>query len=139
VQRRVAAGLPVEAPGLRTAYGDVNFIVLGDVGRRVSGLPLDVHAQRRILEVPSAANRDDLGTGGAVGHTGYTGTGLWVDHEQSRFVVILSNRVHLGEQGDARPLRRQLPALLSGLAPPRPGVSTGRDFLRAQGSATQAL
>jgi len=31
----------------------------------------------------------------SIGHTGFTGTGLWIDLERSRFTVLLSNRVHL--------------------------------------------
>ncbi|MEM0961747.1 MAG: serine hydrolase, partial [Bacteroidota bacterium] len=30
----------------------------------------------------------------AFGHTGFTGTSLWVDPETSLFVVLLTNRVH---------------------------------------------
>lgn len=30
------------------------------------------------------------------GHTGFTGTSLWVDPERGLFVVLLTNRVHLG-------------------------------------------
>jgi CubicO group peptidase (beta-lactamase class C family) len=30
----------------------------------------------------------------AFGHTGFTGTSLWIDPEQDLFVILLSNRVH---------------------------------------------
>jgi CubicO group peptidase (beta-lactamase class C family) len=30
----------------------------------------------------------------AIGHTGFTGTSLWIDPEQDLYVVLLSNRVH---------------------------------------------
>jgi CubicO group peptidase (beta-lactamase class C family) len=30
----------------------------------------------------------------AIGHTGFTGTSLWIDPEQDRYVVLLTNRVH---------------------------------------------
>lgn len=30
----------------------------------------------------------------AIGHTGFTGTSLWIDWEQDLYVVVLSNRVH---------------------------------------------
>jgi uncharacterized protein YbbC (DUF1343 family)/CubicO group peptidase (beta-lactamase class C family) len=250
VLRRVAADPPVDAPGLRTVYGDVNFIVLGEVVRRVSGVPLETYARRRILAplgmrdsgflpgvavrsrtaptagqegiplrgvvhdptargmggvaghaglfasagdvvrfaqallkrrtllaprsvealqqaqapegtpgdpaprglgwelaAPLVANRDALFAAGAVGHTGYTGTGLWIDFAQGRFIVVLSNRTHPDGQGDARPLRRQVLALVSSLSPPRPGpaaawrpprsaVLSGLDVLHAQGHAT---
>jgi CubicO group peptidase (beta-lactamase class C family) len=30
----------------------------------------------------------------AIGHTGFTGTSLWIDLERQRYVVLLTNRVH---------------------------------------------
>jgi CubicO group peptidase (beta-lactamase class C family) len=30
----------------------------------------------------------------AIGHTGFTGTSLWIDPEQDLYVVFLTNRVH---------------------------------------------
>lgn len=244
--RRVCAETPVASPGTRTLYSDLNFIVLGELVRRVSGMPLDAYARRRIfvplgmhdtgfrplsalgpriaptemmaglplrgtvhdptarrmggvaghaglfgtaddlarfaqallqhrrvltpesiaelqsaqdvarlpdarglgweLAAPLVANRDDLVPGGAIGHTGYTGTGIWIDFVQRRFVVLLSNRVHPDGRGNAQPLRRQVLALLSSLAPPLdapvlgaqalPRVATGIDVLRAQDYAT---
>ena len=41
-----------------------------------------------------SANRGDLFPVGSFGHTGYTGTGLWLDPTSQTFVVFLSNRVH---------------------------------------------
>jgi CubicO group peptidase (beta-lactamase class C family) len=36
----------------------------------------------------------------SVGHTGFTGTSLWLDLEQGQMVVLLTNRVHLGRHHD---------------------------------------
>jgi uncharacterized protein YbbC (DUF1343 family)/CubicO group peptidase (beta-lactamase class C family) len=41
-----------------------------------------------------SANRGDLFPIGSFGHTGFTGTGLWLDPATETFVVFLSNRVH---------------------------------------------
>jgi CubicO group peptidase (beta-lactamase class C family) len=30
----------------------------------------------------------------AIGHTGFTGTSLWIDWEKDLYVVLLTNRVH---------------------------------------------
>jgi len=38
---------------------------------------------------------------GAFGHTGFTGTSLWIDPVQDHYVVLLSNRVHPTRAGDA--------------------------------------
>lgn len=42
---------------------------------------------------------------GFYGHTGYTGTSLWIDPITRTFVVILTNRVHPKDKGDIGPLR----------------------------------
>ncbi len=41
-----------------------------------------------------SANRGDLFPVGSFGHTGFTGTGLWLDPSSETFVIFLSNRVH---------------------------------------------
>ncbi|HEY8460903.1 MAG TPA: exo-beta-N-acetylmuramidase NamZ domain-containing protein [Blastocatellia bacterium] len=41
-----------------------------------------------------SANRGDLFPIGSFGHTGFTGTSLWLDPSSETFVVFLSNRVH---------------------------------------------
>ncbi|HET6789415.1 MAG TPA: exo-beta-N-acetylmuramidase NamZ domain-containing protein, partial [Aquabacterium sp.] len=125
--------------------------------------PLDQAPWRGLgwqLEAPLTPDRDALPGVGLIGHTGYTGTGLWIDLVQKRFVVILSHRVHPDGRGNAQPLRRQVLALLSSIAPPlsrarldavdprwaslqrppvrpedAPLVSTGIDVLRDQNYA----
>lgn len=37
----------------------------------------------------------------AVGHTGFTGTSLWIDWERDLYVVLLTNRVHPKRENDA--------------------------------------
>jgi CubicO group peptidase (beta-lactamase class C family) len=37
---------------------------------------------------------------GAIGHTGYTGTSLWIDPEHDIYVVLLTNRVHPTDAND---------------------------------------
>jgi CubicO group peptidase (beta-lactamase class C family) len=46
------------------------------------------------------------------GHSGYTGTSLWIDPASGTYVVILSNRVYPDGRGDARPLRREVAAVV---------------------------
>ena len=41
-----------------------------------------------------SANRGDLFPVGSFGHTGFTGTSLWIDPSSETFVVFLCNRVH---------------------------------------------
>ncbi|HEY3698501.1 MAG TPA: exo-beta-N-acetylmuramidase NamZ domain-containing protein [Spongiibacteraceae bacterium] len=42
---------------------------------------------------------------GFYGHTGYTGTSLWIDPVTRTYVVILTNRVYPNDKGDVGPLR----------------------------------
>ena len=45
----------------------------------------------------------------AIGHTGFTGTSLWIDWERDLYVVLLTNRVHPTPDNDA--IRKVRPAL----------------------------
>ncbi len=65
------------------------------------------------LDAPLVAQRHELPPLGLIGHTGYTGTGLWIDFTTRRFVIVLSNRVHPSGGGDARPLRREVLELVA--------------------------
>jgi CubicO group peptidase (beta-lactamase class C family) len=43
----------------------------------------------------------------AIGHTGFTGTSLWIDPEQDLYIVLLTNRVHPTRENNAiQPVRR---------------------------------
>ncbi len=39
---------------------------------------------------------------GSVGHTGFTGTAVWMDPETRSYVILLTNRVHAGGNGTRR-------------------------------------
>src|SRR5260370_30365884 len=41
---------PTTLPGMRFVYSDINFILLGEIVRRLSGETLDVFARRNIFE-----------------------------------------------------------------------------------------
>jgi len=56
------------------------------------------------IDTSYSAPRGDLFQGG-YGHTGFTGTSLWIHPPTATFVVILSNRVHPDGKGDATRLR----------------------------------
>ena len=53
----------------------------------------------------------------AIGHTGFTGTSLWIDAELDLYVVLLTNRVYPTRDNDAiRPVRRAVhDAVVEGL------------------------
>lgn len=62
------------------------------------------------------------------GHTGFTGTSLWMDPEREAVFVLLGNRLHPGGRTpDLHPLRRKFHALAGrGLRRPHPGPSISR-------------
>jgi uncharacterized protein YbbC (DUF1343 family)/CubicO group peptidase (beta-lactamase class C family) len=94
-------------------------------------------------------NRGDLFPPGSFGHTGFTGTSLWIDPSSDTFVVFLSNRVHPDGKGDVGRLRalvatvaasavtddtRPRARALSARVPwPSREVASGIDVLAAEG------
>ena len=58
-------------------------------------------------------NRGDLFPPGSFGHTGFTGTSLWIDPSSDTFVVFLSNRVHPDGKGDVSALRGRVAAIVA--------------------------
>lgn len=48
--RRALAETPRHTPGIVFRYSDINFILLGEIVRRVSGMPVDEFARRNIFQ-----------------------------------------------------------------------------------------
>lgn len=61
-----------------------------------------------------STNRGDLFPLGSFGHTGFTGTSIWIDPATSMFVVFLSNRVHPDGKGDVAALRGKVASIAAG-------------------------
>jgi uncharacterized protein YbbC (DUF1343 family)/CubicO group peptidase (beta-lactamase class C family) len=55
-----------------------------------------------------SANRGELFSIDSYGHTGFTGTSLWLEPGSKSYVVFLSNRVHPDGKGDVTPLRGKI-------------------------------
>jgi len=97
------------------------------------------------IDSPYSWVRGDLMPLGSFGHTGFTGTWIWVDPYRETYVIALSNRVHPDEKGNANimwPRIANVVASLSGEEPlaPRPRlekstvrVLTGIDVLQRDG------
>jgi uncharacterized protein YbbC (DUF1343 family)/CubicO group peptidase (beta-lactamase class C family) len=60
-----------------------------------------------------STNRGDLFPLGSFGHTGFTGTSMWIDPASEMFVVFLSNRVHPDGRGDVGPLRGRVASIVA--------------------------
>jgi CubicO group peptidase (beta-lactamase class C family) len=65
------------------------------------------------LAAPLASNREERALVGSYGHTGYTGTMMWIDPVAQVYVIVLSNRTHPDGRGDAQPLRDRILELVS--------------------------
>jgi uncharacterized protein YbbC (DUF1343 family)/CubicO group peptidase (beta-lactamase class C family) len=222
---------PLNPPGTKFRYSDVNFIVLGEVVHRVSGLPLDVYCAKNIFgplkmrhtsftppknwqaciapcdmqggrlrwgEVSDPtcyrlggvaghagvfSTADDLallvqmlldggvsksgqrilsakavaamlkpeplpgnyrrGLGwdirspysrvfnaafpkGSFGHTGYTGTAMWIDPASQTFMIILTSRLHPNGHGNVKPLRAKTAAAVAAAVPMGPPAVAAR-------------
>jgi uncharacterized protein YbbC (DUF1343 family)/CubicO group peptidase (beta-lactamase class C family) len=106
-----------------------------------------------------SANRGELLPLGSFGHTGFTGTSIWIDPSTRTFIVFMSNRLHPAGRGDVTPLRARVatiaasaigyapsaavlafsrqrfeaPAGVAAPATPPAAVLAGIDVLRADG------
>jgi hypothetical protein len=71
-----------------------------------------------------SSNRGDLFPLGSFGHTGFTGTSIWIDPASATFVVFLSNRVHPRvdpkQPADVNSLRGRIASIVAAavIAPP---------------------
>jgi uncharacterized protein YbbC (DUF1343 family) len=79
-----------------------------------------------------SSNRGDLFPLGSFGHTGFTGTSIWIDPSSETFVIFLSNRVHPRldpkQPADVNSLRGRVASIVAAsiIAPPysaKPNVS----------------
>ncbi len=213
----IAGDQPVNPPGTEFRYSDVNFIVLGEIVRRVSGMPIDVYCAREIFQpmglkdtrfrpppgqwsriapsdlrwgevqdptacrmggvagnagvfstaddlavfaqmlidrgvsrgrrilspgavaamtkaysLPGNSTRRGLGWDifsphskdfnasfppGSFGHTGYTGTSLWLDPRSKTFLIILTNRLHPQGKGEVKGLRAKVAEAVAAALP----------------------
>jgi uncharacterized protein YbbC (DUF1343 family)/CubicO group peptidase (beta-lactamase class C family) len=99
------------------------------------------------LDVPHARESIGFPALGPFGHTGFTGTLLWLDPVSGLYVVFLSNRLHPNGRGDVKALRAEVVTIAASALthrrpssvrsiPPRPAsVLTGIDVLQAEAFA----
>jgi uncharacterized protein YbbC (DUF1343 family)/CubicO group peptidase (beta-lactamase class C family) len=60
------------------------------------------------IDSPFSSPRGDLLPVGSFGHTGFTGTSLWIDPTTRTYIIILSNAVHPRGKGSAIALRSKI-------------------------------
>jgi uncharacterized protein YbbC (DUF1343 family)/CubicO group peptidase (beta-lactamase class C family) len=86
------------------------------------------------IDTSFSANRGELFPIGSFGHTGFTGTSLWIDPGSASYVIFLSSRLHPDGKGDVTPLRARVATVAAAalnLPASRSGPNlkmTGTDF-----------
>ena len=60
------------------------------------------------IDSPFSSNRGDLLPVGSFGHTGFTGTSMWIDPTTQTYIILLTNAVHPRGKGNAVGLRTKV-------------------------------
>jgi uncharacterized protein YbbC (DUF1343 family)/CubicO group peptidase (beta-lactamase class C family) len=79
------------------------------------------------IDSPFSSNRGDLLPVGSFGHTGFTGTSLWIDPTTQTYIILLTNAVHPRGKGSAIALRSKV---ATAVAAALPLTVTEKDELR---------
>ena len=98
-------------------YNGVRILAPYTVERMISAQSLPSSQMRGIgwdVNTSFSSNRGDLFPVGTFGHTGFTGTSIWLDPASETFVVLLTNRVHPNGKGDVTRLRSFVASIVAG-------------------------
>lgn len=76
------------------------------------------------IDTSFSGNRGDLFPIGSYGHTGFTGTSVWIDPASKSYVIFLSSRLHPDGTGDVTALRGRV-ATVAAAGLSAPDGSTG--------------
>jgi uncharacterized protein YbbC (DUF1343 family)/CubicO group peptidase (beta-lactamase class C family) len=72
------------------------------------------------IDSPFSSNRGELFPIGSYGHTGYTGTSMWMDPGSKTFIILLSNVVHVHHGNSLSSLRSRLATRVAAIYAPHP-------------------
>jgi len=76
------------------------------------------------IESPFSSNRGELFPVGSYGHTGFTGTSIWMDPASSTFVILMANTVHPKIRGTFNSVRgRSATVSAAALGVAGPGIA----------------
>jgi uncharacterized protein YbbC (DUF1343 family)/CubicO group peptidase (beta-lactamase class C family) len=81
------------------------------------------------IDSPFSSNRGDLLPVGSYGHTGFTGTSLWIDPTTQTYIILLTNAVHPRGKSNAIALRSKV---ATAVASALPLTAKEKDALRWQ-------
>ncbi|PYV77530.1 MAG: hypothetical protein DMG97_01500 [Acidobacteria bacterium] len=69
------------------------------------------------IDSPFSSNRGELLPVGSFGHTGFTGTSLWIDPTTRTYIILLTNAVHPRGKGSAISLRAKIATAVADAIP----------------------
>src|SRR2546428_9727280 len=69
------------------------------------------------IDSPFSSNRGELLPVGSFGHTGFTGTSLWIDPTTRTYIILLTNAVHPRGKGSAISLRAKVATAVAAAIP----------------------
>ncbi|HET7442392.1 MAG TPA: serine hydrolase, partial [Terriglobales bacterium] len=72
------------------------------------------------IDTQFSSNRGELLPVGSFGHTGFTGTSLWIDPTTRTYIILLTNAVHPRGKGSAVALRTKLATAVAAALPLTP-------------------
>lgn len=84
------------------------------------------------IDSPFSSNRGELLPVGSFGHTGFTGTSLWIDQTTRTYIILLTNAVHPRGQGSAVSLRGKISTAVAAALP----LAVAEDVVRRGKSLT---
>lgn len=93
------------------SYKGVRILSPLTVARMTSVWPKAAFAGRGLgwdLDSDQSTNGGDLFGPNSYGHTGYTGTSIWIDPDTETYVIFLTNRVHPDDKGAIMALRSRV-------------------------------
>lgn len=101
------------------AQGELNGVrLLSPLGVRAMTTPqspagkADVRGLGFDIDSRFSSNRGDLLPRGSFGHTGFTGTSLWIDPSTRTFVILFTSRLHPDGKGSVVPLRKKVATIV---------------------------
>jgi uncharacterized protein YbbC (DUF1343 family)/CubicO group peptidase (beta-lactamase class C family) len=65
------------------------------------------------IDSPNSGNRGELFPIGSYGHTGFTGTSIWIDPSTKTYVILLANSVHPDARPALTPLRGKVATIVA--------------------------
>ena len=65
------------------------------------------------IDSPYSSNRGELFPIGSYGHTGFTGTSIWIDPSTQTYVILLANSVHPDARPSLVPLRAKVATIVA--------------------------